>query len=342
MGKFNLVACGGTFDLFHAGHKAFIEQVLSQSEKVILGITSDSYVKSFKDGNSIESFEFRKNAVENFLSSIGAKDRVQISAIDNFYGPLLTGDFNVQAIAVTPQTESMAVDINQKRKENKLPELKVVNLPLKLAEDGEILSATRIRKGEINRDGRLYLSPKWQNKILILPENLRSALQQPWGETLSEVPEEIDGSKTVAIGDITVQKFNEKNVGQFLSIVDFLVQRQIKFHQLSELGLNSQNVQKVKNSHGTITPELFWAIEKAFSLKNRNIILVEGEEDLAVLPVLLIAPLGFTIFYGQPARIAMQSIAGRPNVGLVRIEVTEENKEKAYQLTDSFDKIEKV
>lgn len=146
----------------------------------------------------------------------------------------------------------------------------------------------------------------------------------------------------MAIGDITVQKFNEKNVGQFLSIVDFLVQRQIKFHQLSELGLNSQNVQKVKNSHGTITPELFWAIEKAFSLKNRNIILVEGEEDLAVLPVLLIAPLGFTIFYGQPARIAMQSIAGRPNVGLVRIEVTEENKEKAYQLTDSFDKIEKV
>jgi uncharacterized protein (UPF0218 family) len=44
------------------------------------------------------------------------------------------------------------------------------------------------------------------------------------------------------------------------------------------------------------------------------------------LPVLLIAPLGFNIFYGQP------------NEGLVRILVTEENKEKVYQLTESFDK----
>ena len=119
MGKFNLVACGGTFDLFHAGHKAFIEQVLSQSDKVILGITSDLYVKSFKDENNIESFEFRRNAVQDFLNSIGAGNRVQISSIDNFYGPLLTSDFNVQAVAVTSQTASIVTEINQKRQEKK-------------------------------------------------------------------------------------------------------------------------------------------------------------------------------------------------------------------------------
>jgi pantetheine-phosphate adenylyltransferase len=326
MGKFKLMACGGTFDLFHAGHKAFLQDVLGQSEKVVLGITSDLYVKSFKDGNKIESFEFRRGEVQNFLNSIGAKDRIQISPIDNFYGPLLSSDFNVQAIAVTPQTESMAVKINLKRKENNLPELKVINLPLKLAEDGKVLSATRIRKGEINRDGRLYLNPKWQNKILVLPENLRTALQRPWGEVLKDVPDGINGSKTVAIGDITVQKFNQKNVDQFLSIVDFLVQRQIRFYALPELGLNSQNLQKVKNPHGMIMPELFWAIEKAFKMAGKKTILVEGEEDLAVLPVLLISPLGFSVFYGQP------------NEGLVKIQVTEENKEKAYQLVENFDK----
>lgn len=325
MGKFNLVACGGTFDLFHAGHKAFIEQVLSQSEKVVLGVTSDLYVKSFKDGNKIESFEFRKNAVRDFLNSIGAVNKVQISSIDNFYGPLLTSDFNVQAVAVTLQTESVVREINQRRKEKNLPELKVILLSLKLAEDGKILSATRIRNGEINRDGRLYLNPCWKNKTLVLPENLRLTLQHPWAEVLSEVPEEIIEAKTIAIGDITVQKFNEKNVGQFLSIVDFLVQRQVQFHGLSELGFTDKNVQKVKNLHGTITPELFQVIGEAFKTENRKTILVEGEEDLAVLPVLLIAPLGFVAFYGQP------------NQGMVQVNVTEENKEKVYQIVSKFE-----
>ena len=117
MNKYKLVACGGTFDLFHAGHKAFLQEILSQSEKVLLGITSDLYVKSFKDGKNIESFEFRKNTVQDFLSSIGAKERVLVSPIDNFYGSLLANDVNVQAVAVTSQTKSMAEKINQKRKE---------------------------------------------------------------------------------------------------------------------------------------------------------------------------------------------------------------------------------
>ncbi len=327
MGKFNLIACGGTFDLFHAGHKAFIEQILSQADKVLLGITSDLYVKSFKDGNNIESLEFRKKVLEQFLISINAKDRVKITPIDNFYGPLLTNDLNVRAIAVTPETQSMAEEINQKRKENNLSSLEVILLSLKTGEDGKVISATRIRNGEINRNGRLYLNPQWQNKILTLPENLRLALQQPLGEILDEVPEEIIGAKTVAIGDITVQKLNEKNVGQFLSIVDFLVQRQVKFHKLSELGLSDQIVQRVKNPHGTITPELFSAIQNAFKTKETKTILVDGEEDLAFLPVMLIAPLGFAVFYGQP------------NEGLVQVDVTEENKEKAYQLIEGFDKV---
>lgn len=325
MNKYKLVACGGTFDLFHAGHKAFIEQVLSQSEKVILGITNDLYVKSFKDGNNIESFEFRRNAVQDFLNSIGAKDRVEISAIDNFYGPLLTSDFNVQAVAVTSQTASMAAKINQKRKENNLSELEVIVLPLQTAEDGKVISATRIRNGEINRKGRLYLNPKWQNKILILPENLRSALQHPWEKVLNEVPEGIIGAKAIAIGDITVQNFNKKNVSQYLSIVDFLVKRQIKFHELSELGLTDENVLKVKNPHGMITPELFQATVEVFKTGDRKTILVEGEEDLAVLPVLLIAPLGFVAFYGQP------------NQGMIQVNVTEENKEKVYQIVSKFE-----
>jgi cytidyltransferase-like protein len=325
MGKFKLTACGGTFDLFHAGHKAFLQEVLSYSDKVLLGITSDLYIKSFKDGNNIESFKFRKNAVQNFLDSIGAGDRVQISAIDNFYGPLLIADSGVQAIAVTEQTFGMAKEINEKRKQNNLPELEVILLSLNLAEDCNLISATRIRKGEINRDGRLYLNPQWKNKTLVLPESLRSLLQQPLAKILDEVPEKIDGVKAVAIGDITVQKFNQKNVNQFLSIVDFFVQRKPQFHEFSELGFKDQEAERVNNPHGTITPQLFGAIQKAFETKNKKIIFVDGEEDLAFLPAMLIAPLGFLVFYGQP------------NQGLVGVEVTEESKERIYQIISQFE-----
>jgi pantetheine-phosphate adenylyltransferase len=325
MGKFKLAACGGTFDLFHAGHKAFLQDVLSHADNVLLGITSDLYVKSFKDGDNIESFKFRKNAVQDFLSSINTKDRVKISAIDNFYGPLLIADSGVQAIAVTPETASMAKEINEKRKQNNLPELEVILLSLNLAEDGNLISATRIRNGEINREGRLYLNPQWKNKTLVLPESLRSALQQPLAKILDEIPEKIDGAKAVTIGDITVQKFNQKNVNQFLSIIDFFVQRQVKFRELSELGFTNQNIEKVSNPHGTITPQLFSAIQKAFLTKNKKIIFVDGEEDLAFLPAMLIAPLGFSVFYGQP------------NQGLVGVEVTEENKERIYQIVSQFE-----
>ena len=74
MTKFNFVVCGGTFDLFHAGHKSFIEDALTQSEKVLLGITGDTYVQSFKNSLSVEDFQVRKKAVENFLKSINAQD----------------------------------------------------------------------------------------------------------------------------------------------------------------------------------------------------------------------------------------------------------------------------
>jgi len=228
---------------------------------------------------------------------------------------------------VTEQTKQAAIEINSKRKQNGAPQLEIIVIPMKKAEDGGLISSTRIRNGEINRDGRLYLSPQWKNKKLILPEYLRSVLQKPWGEVLKEIPQNIDSAKTIVVGDATAQKFNDKRVGQFLSIVDFLIHREVKFHQLSELGLNGQSVKKINNLQGIVTPELVQAIRKAFDKKTKTVILINGEDDLAVLPVLLIAPLGFSIFYGQP------------NTGLVQILVTEENKDKVYQLIKSFDKV---
>lgn len=325
MAKFRLGICGGTFDFFHAGHKKFITGVLKSSEEIILGITSDSYIKSFKAKEGIESFAVRKKAVEEFLESFGFENRVEIISINSPYDPLLTKSFDPEVIFVTHQTKNTAEEINKKRKEKSLKALDIKVLPLKRADDGKLISSTRIRSGEINREGRIYTSPKWQNKKLILPLDFRSALQQPLGKILKEIPKGLDSSKVITIGDMTTQKFNKNNAAQFLSIVDFLVHRKKIFKNLSELGFkNDQNSIIVKNPPGTINSQLFEIIRKIFKEKERKVILVEGEEDLTVLAVLLVAPLGYTIFYGQPDQ------------GMVKVNINEENKEKTYKLLEKF------
>jgi hypothetical protein len=54
------------------------------------------------------------------------------------------------------------------------------------------------------------------------------------------------------------------------------------------------------------------------------VILVEGEEDLAVIPLILAAPEGAMVLYGQPGE------------GVVVCEVTDAAKEKAETLLSCF------
>jgi len=205
MEQYKLLVCGGTFDLLHAGHKAFLKKVFDSSDKVLLGITSNLYTQSFKNSLQIEDFEIRKKAVEHFLESINALEKAKIVSIDNAYEPYLEISTDYEAIAVTPQTQKTALDINLKRKQKGISELEIIVVPFLYGGDGKIISSTRIRNGEINRDGRPYLNSKWSNKNLILPEELRAVLQKPWGEILDEIPQGIDVLKTVVVGDATAQ-----------------------------------------------------------------------------------------------------------------------------------------
>ena len=63
--KFNIVVCGGTFDHFHKGHASFLRFILSLTQKVVLGLTSDKYTQTEKNGH-IESYLDRKNSIEKY------------------------------------------------------------------------------------------------------------------------------------------------------------------------------------------------------------------------------------------------------------------------------------
>lgn len=325
--KYNLVVCGGTFDHFHKGHKKFLRYALSIGNNVLLGLTSDKFIKSKNNSEWIEDYQSRKQRIEEFLVQEKANNRVQIEPIDNIFIPKAWEDLSIEAIIVSKNTIQGAEKINIKRKEQKKTPLKIDLCPLVKSEYNEYISSSRIRSGEINREGMPYINPLWFRHKLVLTEELREILRKPFG-TVFRTPNEIKIQKCpflITVGDVITKLFNELNLNQNLSVVDFNVARVKKFSNFEELGfVHKVKVINVKNSAGCLTPSLFSEISRVFSdSKNERIVLqIEGEEDLAVLPIVLSAPLNSIVFYGQPGQ------------GLVRVIVSEENKEKVYGLLE--------
>ena len=288
-------------------------------------MTSDKYTSKFKN-QTYEDHETRKKNLKKFLESIDGIDRIEITSINDIYGPLLNKDLTADALAVTPQTNRTAIGINQERVNLGLKPLEILVIKMDPAEDGSLISSSRIRNGEIDRQGELYIDPSWLGKRLTLPQGLRSHLQKPFGRIMHIIPSDLSSSKIITVGDVTTEKFNKKRIGQKLSIVDFAVKRRKKFDRLEELGFIERiKTTSVNSPAGEITGELFKEILKSLADNERSVILVNGEEDLAVLPAILCASLGYEIYYGQP------------DEGLVQVLVNEQTKNRAKELINKFD-----
>ncbi len=328
----NLIVCGGTFDHFHKGHESLLKLASSLGNKVIVGVTSSQYVRSSKleTGNlrEIENFEKRKNEILDFVKSEKVVEKVKIVTIDDLFGPTLDKSLSIDAIVVSEETKRGAEIINQKRQRLGLGPLKVFIVPSVMAEDGKLISSARIRSGIINRKGRLYVNPLWFKSDLKLPEDLRRELKVPFGELIGV--ENLFNDKdflVITVGDVTTKIFNEKSLEQNISVIDFKINREKKFASIKELGfVGDESIFYVDNPAGYISSNLFQKLSEIFQsrAKDKIIVQVNGEEDLAVLPLILISPLNTVIYYGQPSE------------GLVEVIVSESVKDKAYNFVSKF------
>lgn len=327
------VVCGGTFDLFHKGHKEFLRFAFSQGNQIIIGLTTDKYVQRFKNLSNIEPFEIRKKSLEEFIQSEYPKIDVKMIPIDDIFGPTLS-DNSLDTLILTEETKKSGDLINDERRKRGLPTLKIVLFKQILATDGKPITSTRIKNGEIGRDGKVYIDQEKLTRAFILPDELRQELKKPFGELIVnidnwlKIKSNIDELKAITVGDVVTKKFNDHKVKNILSIIDFKVARSVQFASLTNHGFD-QNVivYEVKNLPGTITNNLFFTIKDIFTLldeSKRHVIVIDGEEDLAVLPVILTSPLGFSVFYGQP------------NEGVVKVNVNEDTKEKVYEVMNKF------
>ena len=124
-----------------------------------------------------------------------------------------------------------------------------------------------------------------------------------------------------------IRRLLKNNIEPVFCIVDFRIKRKCYSDEIKNV-IQSFGKKRIiiKNPPKCISNDLWEAIETAY----RNIekdplrIEIEGEEDLAALPAILLAPRDVTIIYGLP------------NKGVVIVKAVEKNKRKVKEILDKM------
>lgn len=123
----------------------------------MFGLTSDKMLAHKTLKHLIPPFEARKKNLIEYLKRQGYLERAEIVVLEDAYGPAIE-DAGLEAIVVSHDTGHMSERINEKRKNKSLFPLQFIEVEMVLAEDGKPISSTRIRKKEIDTEGKV-ISP---------------------------------------------------------------------------------------------------------------------------------------------------------------------------------------
>lgn len=161
-----------------------------------------------------------------------------------------------------------------------------------------------------------------------LPENLRDQLRKPLGILIrnSEVTKEIilknipKDAFVISVGDATTEKMIRFGLNPSLQIVDSLEKRSKRDLPAGQVNTTLN----CTNPAAQITNESISAIRSSLGMTPPVRIIVNGEEDLLVIPAIIYASTNSVVLYGQP------------NEGLVIVKITEETRNKAKSILDSM------
>ena len=140
---------------------------------------------------------------------------------------------------------------------------------------------------------------------LVLPEKDRQLFKEPIGIELYDSDLETFHAQTtlITVGDVVSLTFRKRGMTPFLSIYDGMTERR----EMTEFAKLVENEEKeeVVNPAGMITRQLVESIRGRIE-GSGGLIKVIGEEDLALLPAILLAPIGADIIYGWPGKCMMR------------------------------------
>ncbi|MBQ7978617.1 MAG: DUF359 domain-containing protein [Candidatus Methanomethylophilaceae archaeon] len=140
---------------------------------------------------------------------------------------------------------------------------------------------------------------------LLLPEKDRQVFKEPLGTELYDDDLGSFHAQTtlITVGDVVSLTFRRHGIRPFLSIYDGITERR----EMTEFATLVEDEEKdeVVNPAGRITRELVESIRGRIE-GTGGLIKVIGEEDLALMPAVLLAPIGTDIVYGWPGRCMMR------------------------------------
>ena len=154
MREFKKVAVGGTFDELHRGHRILLLKAFESGDQVLIGLSSDDLAGKLGKPHITASYEERLAELKTVLENLGLSERAEIVELTDPYGSSVK-DPEIQALVVSEETAPAAVKINERRAKAGMPLLKVVTISMVLSQNCAPISTTRIRRGEIDREGRL-------------------------------------------------------------------------------------------------------------------------------------------------------------------------------------------
>lgn len=337
---FELGLIGGTFDRFHKGHISLINQSLRYCKKLEIWITSDT-IANIKDPR-IKTWEERHEEILTYVEN-NFPSRVIFGKLEDSFGPAPTHD-SAEVIFCTEDNIRNCEEINVKRLQNSLPKLSIVELELENAWDKKPISSSRIRIGEIDRNGNNCHPGEVLRSPMIITKKAEGKLKNPYGDLITgpennisiameQVKRKISNSigPIICVGDVTVLGAQLVNIPIDIALIDGKTKRRD--------WKDSRNIDNSKfsitlsctNPPGQLTPSLLQSSEKAvFSWirdSTSTLIEVDGEEDLAPLILHLLSPLGGIILYGQPGK------------GVVIRVVTEESKNHCQLIISYFESL---
>jgi len=122
---YNCVACGGTFDGMHYGHRKLltlaVSSVVPVTGKLMVGVTVDDMLKTKQFAEYIPSCKERMQGVRDFLHRLapGMKNRIIIEPISDAYGPpgSVAEGKKYDALVLSHETLANGVKLNHHRKE---------------------------------------------------------------------------------------------------------------------------------------------------------------------------------------------------------------------------------
>jgi len=166
--------------------------------------------------------------------------------------------------------------------------------------------------------------------MFVLPDDLRDTLKEPLGPLVDEqeLLKMLSHEKyIISVGDMVTYTLLNNDINPAICIVDFIQKRKQYSPEMKKKikEFDAKDIQ-VNNPAGTITDELWKTIELVYKKRNngRFRIEVNGEEDLASLAAIYLAPSDATIIYGLP------------NKGVVIVKATTAHKNKVKQILDKM------